>query len=166
MSDLWTFTGGFEEISRDSLDSSELPEVNIADIKHLASYNWIEAPEPTIAVPGSPAPWSTSRGPRQLKNDGGFAYSFQKAARVCRHFDGRSEPLFRALYIEKSSFDISSIDVVTDRNNILKFLSFTNPTQSRYVLDSFIIQVDMTTGTAIFCREEPPTYEIIVPAHG
>ncbi|KAJ5409392.1 uncharacterized protein N7487_003751 [Penicillium crustosum] len=113
MPDLKASTGGLEEISPRSLDSSNPAEAIITDVKHLASYNWIEAPEPTIAVPGSPA--------------------------LCP-----LEPLFRALYIEQPSFEIDSIDVVTDRNNVRKLLSFVNPTQSRYGLDSFTIQVDMT----------------------
>jgi hypothetical protein len=34
--------------------------------------------------------------------------------------DSPLEPLFRSLYIEHPSFDINSIDIVTDRNNIRK----------------------------------------------
>ena len=134
MPDLKTSTGGLEEISPHSLDSSNPAEAIITDVKHLASYNWIEAPEPTIAVPGSPALG-------KLKKDSGFVYIVQNAA---RHSNSPLEPLFRALYIEQPSFEIDTIDVVTDRNNVRKLLSFVNPTQSRYGLDSFTIQVDMT----------------------
>ncbi|KAJ5207825.1 geranylgeranyl pyrophosphate synthetase [Penicillium cf. viridicatum] len=100
MPDLKVSTGGLEEISRQSLDSSNTVEAIITGVKHLASCNWIEAPKPTIAVPGSPALYPL-------------------------------EPLFRALYIEQPSFDIDSIDIVTDRNNVRKLLSFINPTQSK-----------------------------------
>lgn len=141
MPDLKASTGGLEEISPHSLDSSNPAEAIITDVKHLASYNWIEAPEPTIAVPGSPALWSAPQGSRQIKKDSGFVYIVQNAA---RHPNSPLEPLFRALYIEQLSFEIDSIDVVTDRNNVRKLLSFVNPTQSRYGLNSFTIQVDMT----------------------
>jgi hypothetical protein len=49
---------GLEEISRLDLKPSAPAEALITDVKHLASYNWIEASTPTIAVPSSPAQWS------------------------------------------------------------------------------------------------------------
>ncbi|CAI7602588.1 unnamed protein product [Penicillium discolor] len=148
MPDLKASPSELGEISRHSLDSSDPAEAIIADVKHLASYNWIEAPEPTIVVPGSPALC-------------GFVYITQNAV---RHPNSPLEPLFRALYIEQPSFDIDSIDVVTDRNNVRQLLSFVNPTQRKNGLDSFTIQVDMTAQTAIFCRAETATYEIIGPS--
>lgn len=161
MPDLKASPGGLEEISRHSLDSSDPAEVIIADIKHLASYNWIEEPELTIAVPGSPALWSAPQGSRQIKKASGFVYIAQNAV---RHPNTPLEPIFRALYIEQPSFDIDSIDVITDRNNVRQLLSFVNPTQRKNGLDSFTIQVDMTAQTAIFCRAETATYEIIGPS--
>ncbi|KAJ5753062.1 hypothetical protein N7520_009979 [Penicillium odoratum] len=53
------------------------------------------------------------------------------------------------------------MDVVADRNNIRKLLSFVNPTLSRVNLDSFTIPVDMAAQTAIFCRDETATFEVI-----
>jgi hypothetical protein len=76
-----------------------------------------------------------------VKKDNGLVYISQNAA---RHPDSPLEPLFRSLYIEHPSFDINSIDVVTDRNNIRKLLSFIKPTLSRNGLDPFTIQVEMT----------------------
>ena len=122
------------EISRlDLLDLSTLPLASITDVKHLSSYNWIEAPTPTIAFPGSPPLWSAPRAPRQLKKDSGLIYIAQNAA---RHPDSPLEPLFRALYIVNPSFDIRSTDVVTDRNNIRKLLSFINPGSTRNALET------------------------------
>jgi hypothetical protein len=161
MSDFKTTTEGLEEISRLGLEPLAPAEAIITDVKHLASYNWIEASTPTIAVPGSPAQWSAPQGPRQVKKDSGLVYIAQNAA---RHPDSPLEPLFRSLYIEHPSFDINSIDVVTDRNNIRKLLSFIKPTLSKSGLDSFTIQVDMTGQTAIFCRDETATYEVIGPS--
>lgn len=148
------------EISRLGLESSVPAEAIITDVKHLASYNWIEASTPTIAVPGSPAQWSGTQGPRRVRKDSGLVYIAQNAA---RHPDCPLEPLFRSLYIENPSFDINSIDIVTDRNNIRKLLSFINPTLSKNVFDPFTIQVDMTARTAIFCRDESATHEVIGP---
>ena len=147
------------EISRqDLLDLSTPPLVSITDVKHLSSYNWIEAPTPTIAVPGSPPLWSAPRAPRQLKKDSGLIYIAQNAA---RHPDSPLEPLFRALYIANPSFDIRSIDVVTDRNNIRKLLSFVNPGSTRNGLETFTINIEVAKSTAIFSRVETATHEFI-----
>lgn len=160
MSEPETTSKNLVEISRLGLDSFAPAEAIISDVKHLASYNWVEASTPTIAVPGSPARWSAPRGPRKVNEDSGLVYIAQNAA---RHPDSPLEPLFRSLYIEQPSFDISSIDVVTDRNNIRKLLSFINPDLATHGLDPFTIQVDMAAQTAIFCRDETATYEVIGP---
>lgn len=147
------------EISRqDLLDLSTPPLASITDVKHLSSYNWLEAPTPTIAVPGSPPLWSAPRAPRQLKKDSGLVYIAQNAA---RHPDSPLEPLFRALYIADPSFDICSIDVVTDRNNIRKLLSFINPGSTRNGLETFAINIEVTKNTAVFSRVETATHEFI-----
>lgn len=149
------------EISRqDLLDISTSPSASITDVKPLSSYNWIEAPTPTIAVPGSPPLWSAPRAPRQLQKDSGLIYIAQNAA---RHPDSPLEPLFRALFIADPSFDIRSIDVVTDRNNIRKLLSFINPGSTKNGLETFTINIEVAKNTAIFCRAETETYEIIGP---
>lgn len=160
MPDSKTASEELVEISRLNLKASAPAEAIITDVKHLASYNWIEASTPTIAVPGSPAQWSAPQGSRRVKKDSGLVYIAQNSA---RHPDSPLEPLFRSLYIEHPSFDINSIDVVTDRNNIRKLLSFINPTFTKNGLDPFTIQVGMTARTAIFCRDETATYEVIGP---
>jgi hypothetical protein len=160
MPDPTTIPEELVEISRLGLEHSAPAEATITDVKHLASYNWIEASTPTIAVPGSPAQWSAPEGPRHVKKDTGFVYIAQNAA---RHPESPLEPLFRALYIEHPSFDINSIDIVTDRNNIRKLLSFINPTLTKNGLDPFTIQVDVAAQTAVFCRDETATYEVIGP---
>ena len=147
------------EISRrDLLDLSTPPLALITDVKHLSSYNWIEAPTPTIAVPGSPSLWSAPRTPRQLKKDSGLIYIAQNAA---RHPDSPLESLFRALYIANPSFDIRSTDVITDRNNIRKLLSFINPHSTRNGLETFTINIEVAKNTAIFSRAETATHEFI-----
>jgi hypothetical protein len=52
---------------------------------------------------------------------------------------------------------------VTDRNNIRKLLSFINPGLTKRGIDPFTIQVDMAAHTAIFCRDETATFEVIGP---
>jgi hypothetical protein len=147
------------EISRFDLRDLSTPSLaSITDVKHLSSYNWIEAASPTIAVPGSPALWSPPKAPRRLQKDFGLVYIAQNAA---RHPASPLEPLFRALYITHPSFDISSIDVVTDRNNIRKLLQFVNPGSSRHKLETFTINIEVTKTTAILCRAETATHDFI-----
>jgi hypothetical protein len=130
------------EISRVDLPNLNTPLVaSITSVKHLSSYNWIEAPSPTIAVPGSPPLWSAPEGPRRPKQDSGHIYIDQNAA---RHPDSPLEFLFRALYIANPSFNLRSVDVVTDRNNIRKLLSFINPGSSRNGLEAFTIKIEVT----------------------
>ena len=149
------------EIRRqDVLNLSTPPLASITDVKHLSSYNWIEAPTPTIAIPGSPCLWSAPTAPRQLKKDSGLVYIAQNAA---RHPDSPLEPLFRALYTANPSFDICSIDIVTDRNNIRKLLSFINPGTTRNGLEAFTINVEVAKTTVIFSRAETATHEFIGP---
>ncbi|ERT03230.1 hypothetical protein HMPREF1624_01536 [Sporothrix schenckii ATCC 58251] len=132
----------------------------ITNVKHLASYSWIEAGQPTIAVPGSPALWTAPQGPRKVKKDTGFYYIAQNAA---RHPDSPLEPLFRALYVEHPSFDIRSVDIVTDRNNMRKLLAFVNPRMNRYAKESFTIRVEVNKTTVVFCRTETDTTQVILP---
>lgn len=151
------------EISRLELQELETPAVaSINEAKHLSSYNWIEARSttPTIAVPGSPALWSAPGSSRRLKKDSGLIYIAQNAA---RHPESPLEPLFRALYTTNPSFDIRSTDVVTDRNNIRKLLSFIDPSSARNGLEAFTMSIEVTKNTAIFCRDEAKTLEYIGP---
>lgn len=149
------------EISRPDLEELITPpSASIANIRHLASYDWLERPTPTIAVPGVPPLWSAPKGPQRLKKDSGLVYIAQNAA---RHPDSPLEPLFRALYLENPSFDIRSTHVVTDRNNVRKLLSFVNPTLGKNERQTFTISIEIVKDTAIFCREETATYEYIAP---
>ncbi|KAI1652470.1 hypothetical protein F4813DRAFT_308675 [Daldinia decipiens] len=144
----------------DLQDLDAPPTASITDVKYLSSYNWIESPNPTIAVPGSPALWNAPKVPQRLKKDTGLIYIAQNAA---RHPDSPLEPLFRALYITDPSFDIQSVDVVTDRNNIRKLLTFIDPTASRNGLEEFTINIEVNKNTAIFSRDETATHEFIGP---
>lgn len=151
------------EISRSDLKGLETPSTAyITDVKHLASYNWVEKPTPTIAVPGAPALWSAPRGTQRLKQDSGFVYIAQNAA---RHPDSPLEPLFRALYLTNPSFDIRSTHVVTDRNNLRKLLCFVNPSLEKkgHGRENFTIHVEVVNNTAILSRDETKTTEYISP---
>ncbi|KAM0714500.1 hypothetical protein Q7P37_009794 [Cladosporium fusiforme] len=136
------------------------PNTTIADLKHLASYSWIEASSPTITVPGLPRRWSKEITPRQLQKDSGLVYIAQNAARLP---ESPLEPLFRALYTSNPLFDMSSTDIVSDRNSIRKLLSFVDPSSCPHGVKSFNIRAEVINNTVIFHREETSTTEIIGP---
>lgn len=146
------------EIFPGDFDDIEATSVSIGDVKHLASYNWIEARNPTIAVPGTPACWSPPRGPQKVKMDSGVYFIAENAV---RHPKSPFEPLFRALYLENPSFDIRSVDVVADRNSIRQLLSFINPGLERS--QRFTIHVELVKNTAILCRVGKPKRQFIKP---
>jgi hypothetical protein len=149
------------EISRTDLrELGVSPKASIEDVKHLSSYNWIEALTPVIAVPGAPPLWSAPRSSRRLPKDSGLVYINQNAA---RHPDSPLEPLFRAVYITNPSFDVRPFDVVTDRNNIRKLLSFVTADSNGKRPEAFTISVEMMKNTALFCREDTATQERIGP---
>ncbi|KAK8050701.1 hypothetical protein PG994_012431 [Apiospora phragmitis] len=133
----------------------------ISNVQHLSSYSWIESPEPTIVVPGVPPKWQPPRREVVCPKDLGFHYIAQNAA--C-HPDSPMEPLFRALYQAGPSFDVRNIDVVTDRNNLRKLLSFVDPKSTRFGLEAFTIHAELAVeNTVIISRVEAQTHEIIGP---
>lgn len=151
------------EVSRKDLKDIGVPaSANITNVKHLASYNWIEAPAatPTIAVPGSPDLWSPPKSHFRLQKDTGYVYIAQNAARLP---ESPLEPLFRSLYVLHPSFDIASVDVVTDRNNIRKLLGVINPRWNGNKREDFTIHVEVMKNTTILCRSEVRVEENIRP---
>ncbi|KAJ5720197.1 hypothetical protein N7493_007075 [Penicillium malachiteum] len=136
--------------------------LSITDVKHLASYNWIESDQPTIAVPGCPSLWSPpkTKGPKRVPNDSRLIFIAQNAF---RHPESPLEPLFRSLYIEHPWYDMQQIDMITDRNNIRKLLSFINPRISSNGREPFTINVETTGNITIFCRSETETHVVLGP---
>ena len=121
----------------------------------------MEEPTSIIVVLGSPVLWFASIAPQKVKKDSGLIYIAQNAA---RHPDSPLEPLFRALYIEYLSFDIHSTDVVSDRNNIRKFLSFVfGRAGVGNDIESFTIKIEVIKNIVILCRMETATHEFIGP---
>lgn len=137
-----------------------LANASVTGVEHLASYSWIDAPTPTIAVPGVPPSWCGASTPRQLQQDSGFVYVAQNAA---RHPESPMEPLFRALCIENPSFNLFSVDIISDRNNIRKLLSFIDPSSAAHGVKSFTMRMEAVNGTVILHREEKLTKEFIGP---
>ncbi|KAF2844350.1 hypothetical protein T440DRAFT_512249 [Plenodomus tracheiphilus IPT5] len=129
-------------------------EITRSDLEH------IDALTPVIVVPGLTPLWSPPKLSQQLLKDSGLVYINQNAA---RHPDSPLEPLFRALYMTRPSFDIGAINVVTDRNNIRKLPSFVMVDTNKERPESIIVGVEMIKNTALFCRSSPMNQDHVGP---
>lgn len=149
------------EITHEDLKELKTPRpASIADVEHLSAYSWIEGDAPTIVVPGLPRLWTPPKGPRTLEKDSGIVYIAQNAA---RHPDSPMESLFRALLTTHPSFDLRSVKVITDRNNIRKLLHFINPSRESHTFEEFNINNEVIKNTAILGRSEVATIDTIEP---
>ncbi|KAG5972508.1 hypothetical protein E4U58_006510 [Claviceps cyperi] len=63
-------------------------------------------------------------------------------------------PLFRALFTTNPSFDVRPIDVISDRHNIRKLLSFVDPVSDRDKGESFSIKLELVRNTLLMSRPE------------
>ncbi|KAK2595657.1 hypothetical protein QQS21_006630 [Conoideocrella luteorostrata] len=148
-------------ISRLHLQNMKFPHhASVTEVEHLSSYNWLDKDTPTIAVPGSPSLWAPPKGPQQLTKDSGHVYISQNAGRLP---ETPMEPLFRALHVTKPSFDMASIDVVTDRNNMRKLLSYVSSGLGGDPLEPFVIRLEMAKDTLLMCRHDTATVQYIRP---
>ncbi|KAF5228174.1 hypothetical protein FAUST_11281 [Fusarium austroamericanum] len=149
------------EINKCDIDASCIcTDASITNVRHMSSYNWLDRPTATIAVLGSPPLWSAPKTCSKLEKDSGLYYINQNQG---RYPESPLEPLFRALYITNPSFDIRSVDVVTDRNNIRKFLAFVNSDLAPGDLEPFTIGVEVIGTTALFRRDETAVTRFIEP---
>ncbi|KAG6049240.1 hypothetical protein E4U39_006335 [Claviceps sp. Clav50 group G5] len=141
-----------ETITRSGLQDLKLSDdACITDVKSVSSYSWIEAPTPTIAVPGSPSLWSPPAVRIQPPKDSGIYNIGENARRIP---SSPMAPLFRALFTTNPSFDLRSIDVISDRHNIRKLLSFVDPVSDRDKGESFTIKLELVRNTLLMCRSE------------
>ncbi|KAJ1301905.1 hypothetical protein OPQ81_000745 [Rhizoctonia solani] len=138
--------------------------VEVTNLKALGSYNWIEEQVPTIAIPGLPAVWRDQRIPIRLREDLGAPFFDEGIARKCGF---PLEPDILAIEVSQAadpSFDLSNekIDIVTNRNNLRKLISFANLGDrigGRYS-NEFRIDAQLAPNgrTMILTRFEKPRY--------
>ncbi|KAJ5143981.1 uncharacterized protein N7515_002768 [Penicillium bovifimosum] len=115
-------------------------------------------PSPRLLFLAAPIVGLRRKPPMKVAKDSGLIYIAQNAF---RHPASPFEPLFRSLYIEHPSYNMRQVDLITDRHNVRKLLSFINPKLSKPSREPFNIHVEITGKTAIFCRTETKTYAFI-----
>lgn len=102
--------------------------VKIAGVQSIASYNWTTREVPTIIVPGCPRIWSNPSFPLTVLGESGEAFIDQNSHRLP---DYPMLPIFEA--VDTLTADGSctppawaSIDMITDRNNLLKLAGWSD----------------------------------------
>ncbi|KAG6022624.1 hypothetical protein E4U40_004487 [Claviceps sp. LM458 group G5] len=132
----------------------------ITNVKSVSSYSWIDTPTPTIAVPGSPPLWSPPIIDHRLPKDTGLYYITENAVRLP---GSQMAPMFTALSITNPSFNVQSVDVISDRNNIRKLLSFIKPGLDGDLNKQFTIKLELVGKTLLLGRRETAVTRYIEP---
>lgn len=127
----------------------------LSDFAVIASYNWLNEPEPTILVPGMPAIWSPPSEAPALEPDSGTRYVDQNADRMPL---SPLEPLLRAVQTHRPDFDLSELDVVCDRRPLRLLHGFIVGNQ-----EVFQFGVEAIGNTTVFTRAERTTRIAIAP---
>ncbi|KZT69577.1 hypothetical protein DAEQUDRAFT_726559 [Daedalea quercina L-15889] len=119
---------------------ADRPAMTITNVQYIGSYNWLDHPEPTIVVPGSPRVWQDRDLPFQVPPDSGTLCTHEDRSRVPSY---PMLPWFRAVETisshENAAIDWSGVDFVTNRNSLRKLLRWTKEPK----LDDFRIDTQL-----------------------
>ncbi|KAF9223143.1 hypothetical protein BS17DRAFT_156254 [Gyrodon lividus] len=142
----------------------------LSDVKAIASYSWLEAPTPTIAVPGksnscrrqslplsfdqgSPWIWADDRGPvTHVPLDNGVQIIHHNVLEIGNQ--SPMVPLFAAIDVLHDDFRYNDLDLITNRNSLRKLLRHIDNDPSR---KDFRIDIDLVQDTCLLtrCEENP-----------
>ncbi|KAG5935576.1 hypothetical protein E4U59_005532 [Claviceps monticola] len=123
----------------------------ISSLQSVSSYSWIDAPTPTIAMPGSPPLWSLPATDVRLPKDFGLYNIAENAVRLP---SSPMAPIFTATFTTNPSFNVQPIDVISDRRNIRKLLSFIHPGSEKRKKDPFNLKLEVVRNTLLLSRHE------------
>ncbi|KAF7976192.1 hypothetical protein HWV62_7364 [Athelia sp. TMB] len=123
---------GLRDSPRQTVPKPDVPDdrdaqVELTALSYVGSYNWVNSPDPTIVVPGSPRRWLDRELPFNVKADSGIVFVDQNAFRMK---DTPLLPLIRAVELvsklsetsNPEGFGWPNVDFVTDRSNLRKIL--------------------------------------------
>jgi len=126
-----------ETLSPPTLDGSERAIV-LKDVVYIGSYNWVNSPNPTIVVPGSPRIWADRQLPMNVPLDSGRDFIDQNGHRMKKL---TLLPLVKAVQdlTEQGvtpKFDWKSVDFVTDRGRLRKLLAWAGGLSDEWRIDT------------------------------
>lgn len=136
-------------------DSAHHNSMKLSNFSVVASYNWLDEPQPTILVPGLPPIWSPPSDVPSLKPDTGTRYVDQNKDRMP---NSPLEPLVYAIQAHRPDFDFSAVDIVTDRRSIRQLYGFISGDKK-----GFVFGIEVVGETMIFTRDEPQSRETMPP---
>ncbi|CAG8953515.1 hypothetical protein HYFRA_00009971 [Hymenoscyphus fraxineus] len=117
--------------------------VEMKNYQFVASYSWKDIEHPTIYVPGCPPKFIPTAAPFQMEPD-----NIRKPP--CKRSPAAAvDPLFQSLLHMHPEFNMSSVDIATDRNSLRKLLGF-----SAGITDQWRLEVDMIDDTLFFSQWE------------
>ncbi|KAI9865692.1 MAG: hypothetical protein M1813_002150 [Trichoglossum hirsutum] len=124
------------EIPLDSVEANPDTSVALEDLVTLTSYNLMPKEQKTIIVPGSPSIWRPRTLPARIKPDSG-SYPVDPSRIVFPKCP--LEPLLRALLFTHPNYNLSDIDLISDRRNLRLLLDFINGDKSEFRIDVEVI---------------------------
>ncbi|KAH0541836.1 hypothetical protein FGG08_003719 [Glutinoglossum americanum] len=130
------------EIRLDSILANPDTSTSQENLTTLTSYNLMPKDMRTIVVPGSPSIWNPQNLPATIKPDSG-PYFTDPSRHVFPHC--LLEPLLRALLVAHPNYNLSDIDLITDRRNLRLLLDFVSGNQKE-----FRIEVEVVGSTVLF----------------
>ena len=136
-------------------DNAHHDPIELSNFSVVASYNWLDEPQPTVLVPGIPPIWSPPSDIPALKPDTGIRYIDQNKDRMP---NSPFEPLICAIQAHRPEFDFSAVDVITDRRSIRQLYGYINGEKN-----GFAFGIEVVGDTVIFTRDEPQSRETFPP---
>ncbi|KAI6839932.1 hypothetical protein KC332_g2998 [Hortaea werneckii] len=118
-------------------------QLGITAVEAIASYNWLNSPDPVLLVPGTPPLWHPPDNPVHLPPDTGTFFIDPNAGLMPT---SPMEPLFRAVLHQHPAFSFSDLDLITDRWALSRFFSSKN---------DWSLGAQVVKGKIIFMRLEP-----------
>jgi len=131
-------------------------EVQIKNFELVASYNWTnETKFPTLIVPGAPNIWTPKKLPIRVPQDSGRVFVDQNKDRFPLSPIG---PLIRVVNLVNPEFDLSQMDILSDRNNLRKLFRWVTNSPE---LKDFRIDAELAGNTVLFTRWDESSSTII-----
>ena len=149
----WLFNKTSElvkEIKQTDLKQSNIDCGSLKDFKQVGSYNWSFKSGPNKAI--MLVPGKTSRLVTNLANQKLFKSRSEQMCDENRYYMNEypMEPMFRAVLECSPKFDLNSIDIVSDRNSLIKLFSFVEGKRK----DSFRIDFQMIGNMLVLVRND------------
>ncbi|KAM0282127.1 hypothetical protein ACHAQH_003167 [Verticillium albo-atrum] len=153
------FSISAEDLTKEDTISSD--EAQVTNCQLVASYNWLNKPNPTIIVPGMPPRWTPPSEPPRLREDSGIFYRDRNALRFPSH---PMEPAIESiLFTQPSLVTVSPtpIDIVACGSTLGNLFRFATGSDN-----AFRMLIHVVGSTVHFIRRENSPQETIDDVRG